>query len=170
MTVAADGRRRRRRQCATLPAPTHSDLLSTPLRTHRMNRAEFLWPTPPADRFNAPRWSPESVASWEGGSVTCGRVLDATVHSSRETIANGNRSKALPRQKVHCLSLTFEESRMPRHKHFKRRQKQRRPMRELTKMGQRAPAPQIVQSMGEKGLTPHFLPAESVCTYVIPIN
>ena len=43
-------------------------------------------------------------------------------------------------------------------------------MREQKKMGRRAPSPQIVQRMGDKGLTLHFLPAESVCTYVIPIN
>ena len=43
-------------------------------------------------------------------------------------------------------------------------------MRELNKMGRRAPTPQIVQRMGNKGLFPHFLPAESVCTYVNPIN
>jgi len=35
-------------------------------------------------------------------------------------------------------------------------------MRELNKMERRAPTPQIVQRMGDKGLTPHFLPAESV--------
>jgi len=109
MTVAADGRRPRRRQCATLPAPSHSNLLSTPLRTHRMDIADFLWPTPTADRFNAPRWNPETVASWGGGFVTCGRVLDATVHSSRDTVANGDRSNALPRHKVHGLSLQFSK-------------------------------------------------------------
>ena len=168
--MAADGRRRRRRQCATLPAPSHSDFLSTPLRTHRMDRADFLWPTPPADRFNAPRWSPDAVASWGGGSVTCGRVLYATVHSSRDTVANGDRSNALPRHKVHFLSLTFQESRMPRHKHFERRPKQRQPLRGLNKMGRRALTPQIVQRMGDKGLTLHFLLAKSVCTYVIPIK
>jgi len=65
---------------------------------------------------------------------------------------------------------SFQKSRMPRHKHFERRPKQRQPMRELKKMGRRAPTPDIVQRMGDKGLTPHFLPAESVCTYVIPIN
>jgi len=43
-------------------------------------------------------------------------------------------------------------------------------MRVLNKMGRRAPTPQIVQRMGDKGLTPHFLPSESVRTYVIPIN
>jgi len=43
-------------------------------------------------------------------------------------------------------------------------------MRELNKMGKSAPTPQIVQRMGDKGLTPHLLPAESVCTYMIPIN
>jgi len=43
-------------------------------------------------------------------------------------------------------------------------------MRELNKLVRKAPPPQIVQRMGDKGLTPHFLPAESVCTYVIPIN
>ena len=71
---------------------------------------------------------------------------------------------------MHSLSLTFEESRMPRHKHFERRPKQRQPMRELNKMGRRALTPQIVQRMGDKGLNPQFLAAESVCTYVIPIN
>jgi len=135
-----------------------------------MDRADFLWRTPPADRFNAPRWTPETVASRGGGTVACGRVLDATVRSSRDTVANGDRSKALPRRKVHCLSWTFQESRMPRHKHFERRPKQRQPMRELNKMGRRAPTPQIVQRMGDKVLTPHFLPAESVCTSAIPIN
>jgi len=43
-------------------------------------------------------------------------------------------------------------------------------MREQKKMGRRASTPQIMRRMGDKGLTPHFLPAESVCTYVIPIN
>jgi len=37
-------------------------------------------------------------------------------------------------------------------------------------MGRRPPTPQIVQRLGDKGVTPHFLPAESLCTYVIPIN
>jgi len=117
-----------------------------------MDRADFRWPTPPADRFNAPRWSPETVASWGGGSVTWGRVLDATVHSSRNTVANDDRSNALPRHKVHCLSLTLQERWMPRHKHFERRPKQHQPKRELNKIGRRAPTPQIMQRMGDKGL------------------
>jgi len=43
-------------------------------------------------------------------------------------------------------------------------------MRELNKMGRRAPTPQIVQRIREKVHTPHFLPAESVCAYVTLIN
>jgi len=51
---------------------------------------------------------------------------------------------------------------MPRHKHVKRRPKQRQPMRERNKVGRRAPTPRIVHRMGGKGLTPLFRPAESV--------
>jgi len=43
-------------------------------------------------------------------------------------------------------------------------------MKKLKKMGRSAPTPKIVQRMGDKGLTPAFLPAESVCTYMIPIK
>jgi len=57
-----------------------------------MDRADFPPPTPPADRSNATRWSPETVASRGGGTVACGRVLDATVCSSRDTVADGERS------------------------------------------------------------------------------
>jgi len=69
-----------------------------------MDRANFRSPAPPADLFNAPRWTPKTVASRGGGTVACGRVLDATVRSSCDTVANGERSNALPRQKVHGLS------------------------------------------------------------------
>jgi len=88
---------------------------------------------------------------------------------------------AIPLQTVSARTLSrdtkclvcqsrFLKSRMPRHKHFERRPKQRQPMRELNKMGRRAPTPQIVLRMGHKGLTPHFLPAECVCSYMIQIN
>jgi len=43
-------------------------------------------------------------------------------------------------------------------------------MSELNKLVRKAPTPQIVQRMADNGLIPHFLPAESVCTYLIPIN
>jgi len=39
--------------------------------------------------------------------VACGRVLNTTVRSSRDAVANGERSNALPRHKVHGLSLQF---------------------------------------------------------------
>jgi len=64
----------------------------------------------------------------------------------------------------------FAESRMPGHKHFERPPKERQPIRELKNMGRSARTLQIVQRMGDKGLTPPFLPAASACTFVIPIN
>jgi len=44
-----------------------------------------------------------------GGAVACGRMLDAMVRSSRDTVGNGERSNALPRHKVHGLALMFSK-------------------------------------------------------------
>ena len=99
--------------------------------------------------------------------VACSMRRSVAVAMPLQTVSARTLSRDTKCMVCHC---SFLKSRMPRHKHFERRPKQRQPMRELNKMGRRAPTPQIVQRMGDRGLTPHFLPAESVCTYVIPIN
>jgi len=99
--------------------------------------------------------------------VACSMRRSVAVAMPLQTVSARTLSRDTKCMVCHC---SFLKSRMPRHKHFERRRKQRQPMRELNKMGKSAPTPQIVQRMGDKGLTPHLLPAESVCTYMIPIN
>jgi len=102
-----------------------------------------------------------------GSTVACGRVLDATVRSCLDTVSNGERLNALTRQKVHRLCLKVSKKPDAAKQAFERPPKQCLSMKELNKMGRRSRTPQIVQRMGDKGLTPHHLPAEFVSTYVI---
>jgi len=96
--------------------------------------------------------------------AACSMRLSIAVAIPTQTVI----ARALSRD-TNCIVRhgRFQKSRMPRHKHFERRPRQRQPMRMLNKLGGRAPTPQIVQRMRDKSLTPHFLAAESVCTYVI---
>jgi len=99
--------------------------------------------------------------------VACSMRRSVAIAIPLQTVSDRTLSRDTKCMVCHC---SFLKSRMPRHKLFERRPKQHQPMRVLYKMGRSAPTLQIVQRMGDKGLTPHFLPAESVCTYVIPIN
>ena len=72
-------------------------------------QSRFPFAHPPGRPFQCPPLDPETVASRGGGTVACVSVLDATVRSSRDAVANGERSNALPRHKVHGLSLQFSK-------------------------------------------------------------
>ena len=166
--MAADGRRRRRRRadgatCTRISPAPHSE--------HTAQTEQISFRPPPRQTVSMPPAGPpkRSHPGVEARSpvVACSMRRSVAVAIPLQTVSARTLSRDTKCMVCHC---SFLKSRMPRHKHFERRPKQRQPMRELNKIGRSAPTPQIVQRMRDKGLTPHFLPAESVCTTVIPIN
>jgi len=166
--VAADGRRRRRRR----PDGTTCTRISpAPHRKHTARTEQISFRPPPRQTVSMPPAGPPKLShpgvEVRSPVVACSMRRSVAVAMPLQTVSARTLSRDTKCMVCHC---SFLKSRMPRHKPFERRPKQRQPMRERNKMGRSASTPQIVQRMGYKGLTPHFLPAESVCTYMIPIN
>jgi len=166
--VAADGRRRRRRRpdgatCTRISPAPHSD--------HTARTEQISFRPPPRQTVSMPPAGPPELShpGVESRSpvVACSMRRSVAVAMLLQTVSARTLSSDTKCMVCHC---SFFKSRMPRHKHFERRPKKRQPMREGNKTGRSATPPQIVQRMRNKGLTPDFLPAEYVCTYMIPIN
>jgi len=167
-TVSADGRRRRRRRA---DGATCTRVSPAPHKEHTARTKQIFFRPPPRRTATmppagAPKRSHLGVEA-RSPVVACSIRRSVAVAIQLQTVSARTLSR---NTKCMFCHSRFLESRMPRHKHFERRPKQRQLLRELNKMGTRAPTPQIVRKMGDKGLTPHFLPAECACTYVIPIN
>jgi len=154
--VAADGRRRRRRRpdgatCTRISPAPHSE--------HTARTEQISFRPPPLQTVSMPPAGPPK-RSHPGVEARSPVVAGSTPRSVEvemplQTVSARTLSRDTKGMVCHC---SFLKSRMPRHKHFERRPKQRQPMSELNKMGRSAPTPQIVRRMGHKGLTPHFLP------------
>jgi len=145
--MAADGRRRRRRRA---DGATCTPISSAPHREHTARTEQIFFCPPPRRTASmppagAPKRSHPGVEA-RSRVVACSMRRSVAVAIPLQTVSARTLSRDTKCKVCHSR---FLKRRMPRHKLFERRPKKRQTMRELNKMGRRAPTPQIVRRMGD---------------------